>query len=251
MKSLSKLGFLVALATVLGVSADNGWAQNWESGKNSNDDYDLDDLPRGEFFLHGSLANPIGAFKDFVNLGGGGGAGLLLYMDEGRNAALRLEGSFVVYGSESFTTPLSTTVQRVNVTVRTTNYIASAGAGPQLVLGSGPVRPYVFGTVGISYFATESSASGTQLLSDDFAATTNLDDLKFSLRAGGGMMVRLSRGKHPVSLDLSASYQHNGTTEYLTKGDLREGPGGRPQFSPVVSETNLITYRVGISIGAR
>lgn len=250
MKKLSRIALLAGLAVVAAAFAGGAVAQEWNNGGDAGD-YDLNEPPRGELFFHGSLANPVGAFKDFVNLGGGGGAGVVLYMDEGRSAALRLEGSFVVYGSESFTAPLSKTVQRVGVRVRTTNYIASAGAGPQLVLGSGPVRPYMFGTVGIAYFATESSASGTQAGSDDFAQSTNLDDLKFSLRAGGGMMVRLTRGKHPVSLDISASYQHNGTTEYLTKGDLRNGPGGRLQFSPVVSETNLITYRVGISLGAR
>ncbi len=245
MKRLLNHGLLAALATI---SLAFGAAAQ-EAGQRENWDDDPGRTVQGEFFLHGSLATPVGAFKDYVDLGGGGGAGFLLYLDEGHNAALRLEGSFVVYGTESFTTPLSTTVQRVNVQVRTTNYIASAGAGPQLMLGSGPVRPYAFGTVGISYFATESSVSGTQFASDDFAATTNLDDLKFSMRAGGGLMLQLSRGNHPVSLDFSASYQHNGTTEYLTKGDVRDGPGGRPIFSPVVSDTNLMTYRVGLSIG--
>ncbi len=231
------------------------WAAPGAVGQDENDEpdseYDFEIGPtRGELFFHGSVAVPLGTFKDYVDLGGGGGAGLLYYLDENRSAALRLEGSFVVYGTESFTSPLSQTVKVVDVTVRTTNYIASAGVGPQFALGNGPIRPYVFGTVGISYFATSSSVSGANFLADDFASSTNLDDLKFALRAGGGLTVRLSRGKHPVSLDFSASYQHNGETEYLTKGDLRQ-TAGRLQISPVVSETNLMTYRVGVSLGAR
>ena len=238
---------LTALAIALAMPA--AAAQNENDEQNA--EYDLDFRPaRGELFFHGSVAVPVGAFKNHVDLGGGGGAGLLVYLDENRNAALRLEGDFVVYGTESFTTPLSQTVRVVDVTVRTTNYIASAGVGPQFVLGSGPVRPYVFGTVGISYFATSSSVSGANFLSEEFASSTNLDDLKFALRGGGGMMVRLSQGKHAVSLDFSASYQHNGETEYLTKGDLRQPAAGqRVQVVPLVSDTNLMTYRMGISVG--
>lgn len=242
MKSMRNAALAIALAIPAAAAAQN---ENDER----NADYDFDVRPsRGELFFHGSVAVPLGAFKNHVDLGGGGGAGLLFYLDENRSAALRLEGSFVVYGTESFTTPLSRTVQVVDVTVRTTNYIASAGVGPQFVLGSGPIRPYIFGTAGISYFATSSSVSGANILSENFAESTNLDDLKFALRAGGGMMLRLSNA---VSLDFSASYQHNGETEYLTKGDLRQTATGQPlRVVPLVSDTNLMSYRVGLSIRA-
>ncbi|NNF29117.1 MAG: hypothetical protein HKN73_17970, partial [Gemmatimonadetes bacterium] len=53
------------------------------------------------------------------------------------------------------------------------------------------------------------------------------------------------------ALDLSATYQRNGLTEYLTEGDLFELPGGGWGVDPVLSETNLMSYRVGVSIGLR
>ena len=216
------------------------------------DYYDDEDWgpTKGEFFLFGTAAVPVGEFQSFVDLGGGVGVGGLAYLNRDHSLAFRLEGTFVVYGSETFSTPLSPTVPFVDVDVRTTNYIASLGVGPQVFLGTGALRPYVFGTAGFSYFATQSSASGTHDI-EPFASTTNFDDFTLALSGGGGFAVDLSQGEHPVSLDLSATYQRNGLTEYLTKGDLIELPGGGWTVDPIRSETNLVTYRVGVSIGIR
>ena len=185
-----------------------------------------------------------------MDLGGGFGGGLLLYLTPERNVAFKLDGTMVIYGSESFRTPLSPTVPFVDVDVRTTNYIASVGIGPQIYLGTDDLRPYIFGTVGFSYFATQSSVSGTHEV-ESFASTTNFDDMTLALTGGGGLAVQLSHGEHPVSLDMSASYQRNGLTEYLTEGDLYELPGGGWAVDPVLSETNLMTYRLGVTIGIR
>ena len=205
---------------------------------------------RGEVFLYGYVAVPVGEFHDYVDLGGGGGIGGLLYLNDQRSAALRVEGNFVVYGTESIRTPLSPTVPFVDVDVRTTNSILSMGVGPQIYLGNGSLRPYFFGTVGFSYFFTETGVSGTNQ-DEAFASTTNFDDFTLSLAGGGGLSVGLREGENPVSLDLSASYQHNGLTEYLTRGDLRRLPRGGWTASPILSDANLITYRVGVSIALR
>lgn len=221
---------------------------------NGYDEGDYDDVewgpPRAEVFFYGTAAVPVGEFQTFVDLGGGAGMGVLAYLTPERNVALKLDGTFVVYGSDSFRTPLSPTIPFVDVDVRTTNYIASLGVGPQVYLGSGNLRPYVFGTAGFSYFATQTSVSGTHDV-EEFASTTNFDDLTLALSGGAGLSVQLSHGKNPVALDFSATYQRNGLTEYLTEGDLFELPGGGWGVDPVLSETNLMSYRVGVSIGMR
>ena len=74
----------------------------------------------------------------------------------------------------------------VDVDVRTTNSILSAGLGPQVYLGSGSLRPYVFGTVGFSYFVTSTGVSGTNF-DEEFASTTNFDDFNLALTGGGGL----------------------------------------------------------------
>lgn len=207
---------------------------------------------RGEFHLHAGLAVPVGEFQNHVNLGGGGGMGGLLFLDRRGLAALRLDGSFVVYGHDSYRTPLSPTVPFVDVDVRTTNSILSLGLGPQVYLGSGPLRPYFFGTAGFAYFVTETSVSGHEY-DEPFASSTNFDDFSLALSAGGGLSVSLREGEHPISLDLSAHYQHNGLTEYLTGGtdNLDRLPRGRWRANPIQSDANLVTYRVGVVIGVR
>lgn len=207
---------------------------------------------RGEFHFHGALAVPVGEFGNHVNLGGGTGLGGLLFLDERGLAAIRVEGSFVVYGHESYRTPLSSTVPFVDVDVSTTNSILAMGVGPQVYLGSGPLRPYFFGTAGFSYFITETSVSGDGY-DEPFASTTNFDDFNLALAAGAGLSVSLREGEKPISLDLAAHYQHNGLTEYLTDGaqNLHALPRGGWRANPVVSDANLLTYRVGVSLGTR
>ncbi|MXX34508.1 MAG: hypothetical protein F4107_11250 [Gemmatimonadetes bacterium] len=202
----------------------------------------------GEGFLWGQLAAPLGEFHDNVGLGGGGGLGGLLYLGDQRYAALRAEGSFIIYGAETIRRPLSPTVPFVDVDVETTNSILAAGVGPQIFLSSGPVRPYIYGTVGLSYFVTQTSVKGDH---DDepIASTTNFDDLNLSLSGGGGLAVLVHQGDVSVHLDLSAVYNHNGLAEYLTEGGLRELRGGGWTADPIASNANLVTYRVGITIG--
>ena len=198
-----------------------------------------------EGFFWAQLAAPLGEFNDNVGLGGGVGLGGLLYLGDNRYAALRAEGSLVVYGSDTVRRPLSPTIPFVDVDVETTNSILTAGVGPQIFLATGPIRPYIYGTVGLSYFVTQTSVKGDHE-DEPIASTTNFDDLNLLLSGGGGLSVRLHKR---VNLDLSAVYNHNGLAEYVTEGGLRELRGGGWTADPIASNANLITYRVGISIG--
>ncbi len=203
---------------------------------------------RSLFGISGVLARPVGEFQDFVDWGGGIDLYGVINLSRRIPVGIRIDGSLLSYGHESFRQPLSNTIQRVTVDVDTDNLIASLGVGPQLTLGQGALRPYVYGTVGFSYFATVSSVSGTAN-SDAFASSTNYDDVTAALTAGGGLLLRISRGKHPVSLDLSAQKTYHGETTYLREGSLLESPDGSISFIPIRSETNLVTFRVGIAIG--
>ena len=198
--------------------------------------------------IYGTVARPIGEFQQFVELGGGFGAYGLFNLDRSGHVGLRLDGTFVIYGHERYTAPLSLTVPRVVVDVNTNNFIATLAAGPQLTLGRGALRPYVFGTVGLAYFATVSSVGGTARYGD-FGSSTNFDDVALALSAGGGLLIRLSRGRHPVSLDLVAQTTHHGEVEYLTRGDIVDNPDGSITIFPIRSQTNLVTFRVGVLIG--
>lgn len=201
------------------------------------------------FGIAGVLLAPVGEFNDFVDLGGGLNLYGVIGLDRSGIAGLRIDGTLLGYGYERVTVPLSHTVQRVFVDVTTTNFLASFGVGPQLTLGRGPVRPYVYGTVGFSYFATVSSVGGTREFHDDFGSSTNFDDVTFAAAFGGGLLLSLSEGRHPVSLDLSARSLYNGETKYLRSGSIIDRPDGSIAFTPIVSDANLVEFRAGFSIG--
>lgn len=208
--------------------------------------------PRAMAGLNLAIAQPIGDFADYV-ANGVGVAGHGLFRLGGAGAfALRLDGGFVNYGRERTTVPLSTTIGRVRVDVTTQNNIFWLGAGPQLMAPSGPVRPYLNGTAGFAYFATISGVEDRETnerLIDD----TNYDDLTFSYGGGAGVLIPVVRGGRTlVAIDLGARYHDNGrNVRYLREGGIRDLPGGRIALDVIESRANLVTYHVGVSIGAR
>lgn len=205
--------------------------------------------PVGEVFGYLDLAVPVGTFQDHVDLGGGAGFGGVL-LGGGGLVGVRAEGHFIIYGAESRRVPLSPTVPFVDVDVQTTNSIFSAGMGPQIYLGRGTIRPYLYGTAGFAYFVTSTSVNGSHG-DEPIASTTNFDDFRWAFTGGGGLSVRIRGGENPLSLDMSASYQRNGLTEYLADGtaNLRRLGRGEWVADPIVSDANLMTYRVGVSVG--
>jgi len=204
--------------------------------------------PSFAFGIDGVLARPVGEFQDFVDWGGGVGMYGVLNFDRGRHFGLRFDGSTVFYGHERYTVPFSSTVRRVLVDVSTDNFIVGFGVGPQFTLGRGPIRPYVFGTAGFSYFATVSRVSGTADW-DHGMSSTNFDHLTGALTGGGGLLFQLSRGRRPVSIDVSVQSTYNGQAEYLTRGDVVENPDGSVTLFPIRSDANMLIFRTGIAIG--
>ncbi len=212
------------------------------------DEWDDEEGPKRHLFgISGTLARPVGEFKNFVSWGGGGSLYGVFNFKNGP-LGIRFDGSLLSYGHEKSRVPLSLTIQRIWVDVSTDTIIFSSGVGPQLTIGHGPVRPYIYGTVGFSYFATVSSVEGSSS-GETFASTTNYDDVTVGLSAGGGFMIQVSRGKHPVSLDMSVQSFYNGRMSYLRSGSLLEAADGSISFIPIRSEANLVTFRLGFAVG--
>ncbi len=185
---------------------------------------------------------PQGEFANYVDFSWGFGGFFVFDLDRRARWGLRLDGSYLIYGSETVQRPLSETIQRVLVDVTTRNQIVTLLFGPQFTLGSGLVRPYVHAGLGFSYFYTKSGVSGSSEF-EEFASTTNFDDFTFALASGGGLWVRLSRR---VSLAFSTQYVHNGQVRYLREGSIREAPDGSIWFRPIESETNLMVFQLAV-----
>jgi hypothetical protein len=202
-------------------------------------------VPKAAGGIHLQLALPQGAFADFVGTGYGLGGNVSFYFGRSGLFGLRLYGSWIQYGSETTRVPLSPTVPGILVDLTTSNNIYSFGFGPELLLGQGEWRPYLFAAIGASDFATESSVEGSDNFGS-FARTTNFNDWVFGWYAGGGLQFRVKRGYKPIWLDGGLRYQSHGETRYLRKGSLQPAPGGGVTFDPIRSETDLLVVHLGI-----
>ena len=197
------------------------------------------DLVGGASFLAGV---PQGDFDRAVGTGYGLAAHALL-TPAGKPFGLRIEGSFLIYGSETFVVPFAGTGGRVGLEVTTDNWIGSFGVGPELAARSGAIRPYAHALVGLSYLATTSDLrNGTEPF--PVASSTNFDDTTFRWSAGGGLNIPVSRS---IAIDVGAAWVSNDTVSYLTEGDIRDDGQGGAIFTPRHSRANLVQFSIGVT----
>ena len=205
--------------------------------------------PRGRVGLSFVAGDPVGELGSFFDRGFGAQLEGSWAVTEDRHLRLRGDAGFVVYGHERiqycYTVPVGC---RVEAELTTTNNIFYFGLGPEVAFTAGAFEPYVYGTTGLSYFATVSSLDGADG-GPDWAETTNYDDVVMAWRAGGGMRLRVRGGGHPVSLDFGVERHQNGIASFLTEGDIVDNPDGSVTLFPHRSEANLLTFRLGVSLG--
>lgn len=198
-----------------------------------------------------TYAQPLGAFRNYVQYGFGAAGSLVIRLDHPGVFGLRVDGGYVNYGTETKRARLTSTIgDRIRVNVNTTNNIAAFGVGPQLMVPRGRVRPYINGSVGFSYFFTESSVEGSNN-SQQFASTTNFDDTTLHYGGGGGIVIPFSTKTTPVALDIGARYLNNGRTRYLREGGITDQPDGSIIVDPIESRVELVVWSVGVTIGRK
>ncbi len=231
----SKKSLLIGLGLALTLTSADARAQEVEG----------EALKRRAFVgLNVVGAFPTGSFKEYVGTGFGLGGYLVYALDQRGAFGLRLDVAWVQYGSETLRRPI---FQRILLDVTTRNHIYSFIAGPQLTFRSGSVSPYLNGGLGVSYFETRSSVSGTDEINDrDFASTRHFYDTTFAWAAGGGICVAIVQN---FNLELAARYLWNGKVSYLREGSIRDLPDGSVSFEPIESDTNLIMVQLGASFG--
>ncbi len=206
-----------------------------------------------------SAGVPQGDFEQTLNDNGFGISGNLMFNLGASPFAFGAEVDYLTYGSETRNVPFSTTIPDVRVDVETSNNILQAHLLLRAQNDQGFIRPYADGLLGFNYLFTETSVRDEDDFAeeDEIASSTNFDDFAFSYGFGGGLMFRLheyepNRDVEPnarpitILLDLRMRYLLGGQAEYLKRGDL-ERIDGEVVINPVKSETDLMTFNIGVS----
>jgi hypothetical protein len=189
-----------------------------------------------------------GDFRHAVDTGWGA-SGAVLFMPGSAPVALRLGASILIYGSETQQVPYLPSTGRVTLEETTDNWIGAAEVGPELLARHGAIRPYGHVLVGSSYFSTTTDLREENSV-DTIATSTNFEDWAFRVVAGAGVRIALGGTGH-VALDLGARYVWNSEVDYLTEGDIVDGPHGDIYFRPHRSRGDLIEVSVGLAWGGR
>lgn len=205
-------------------------------------------LPRGYVGVNLIAGDPVGEFDEFVGASIGADFFGRLPLDPNGFLSLRADLGFLVYGHESKRVCFEGVGCRVQARLQTTNNIFFGGLGPELAVPLPRARPYVNALLGFSYFNTSSSLEDLWGGESSFT-TENYGDGTLSWGVGGGLDLNVKRGRTPVDLTFGVRYLSNGRMEYLTEGDIVDNPDGSITLYPVLSEANLMTYHLGVSIG--
>ncbi|MEO5816890.1 MAG: hypothetical protein ABIT20_16590 [Gemmatimonadaceae bacterium] len=193
-------------------------------------------------------SRPQGVFAQNVGIGYGIDGAYLFRLDAAGIWSLRANIGVISYGDESRRTAISGAVGgRVNVDVKTSNYLIPVSVGPQLAFPTGPVRPYVNAALGGLGFITESHVQGTHDLTS-IGSTTNHSSFVGSWVLGGGVYVPLSVRAREVQLDLGVQYFNGGNTRYLAKGSIVDLPGAQIAVTPLESVTHTAVMRIGVRV---
>lgn len=229
------VGTMVVISSLFGFSADTAEAQRSRG-------------PGGFVGVSFVAADAVGDLGTVVNEGFGlelsGGAAVA---GEG-HLRLRADLGFVIYGLEQI--QYCSFGCRVASELTTTNSILWGGVGPEIVLARGPVQPYVHASAGLSYFVTSSSLDDRDGYGP-YLETTNYSDAVFGWKFGGGIRFRIGNGRKPVFVDLGVEHHDNGVASYLTEGDIVDEADGSVTLYPNRSDADLLSFRLGISVGVR
>jgi opacity protein-like surface antigen len=193
-------------------------------------------------------SRPLGALGENIGFGYGVDGSYQLRLDGSGFVHLRADLGFLDYGEESFSGPLSYTIEGpIQVEIRTANQIVPMSIGPQLAWPRGKFRPYVNAGVGAQYFSTVTSTEGSDL---DFANTTNQSDWTAAWVLGGGLYLPFYEERATkVAIDVGAQYYRGGRARYLRPDRIQDLPNPQIAISPFESETHLLLVRLGVRVG--
>ena len=199
----------------------------------------------------GAYGQPLREFGDNVRQGFGLDGFGTLGLDSQGIFSLKAEVGYLRLNKKTEPFLASTGFGVIELESETTSGILMLGAGPQLAVPSGPLRPYIGGTVGFARFATNTavvipSYESTTGQRETLDQRTVSSDFILSLTASGGVRFALPFFGRGVLGDLGARWHRNGEAEYVSSEGVIYDGSGRPTITPTRSEADFLVYRLGV-----
>lgn len=200
-----------------------------------------------------TLGFPMDEFKENVKRTGIGGSIQFLFWNPTPRMpySFGINAGYINYGSESRREPFSLTIPDVTVDVDRTNNIVNFHLMGQIILPTGPLRPYLEFLVGGSYIFTETRITSSG--SEEVASSTNFDDWAWSYGGGGGFLIRLMPNTNlgekvgSIFLDLKVRYLYGTEAQYLKEGSVIVNRGS-VFYDVSKSKTDLLTVHLGVVV---
>jgi hypothetical protein len=192
-------------------------------------------------------------FKDNVNNNGYGVTGHFGYNIANSPLVLGGEFGYVVYGTESYSEPLSSSLP-VYVDVTTRNNILSGHLFARVQPRSGKVRPYAEALFGFKHLYTQTTVTD-DYYDDTIASEKDFGDSTSSYGAGGGVMFLLHESRKSrrsttpnfeILLDAKVRYMRGGFAEYLRKGSIYRSDTTY-EYDVYSSRTDNVSVHVGLT----
>ena len=203
--------------------------------------------------LSGLYGQPLGPFADNVRHGFGLDGMGTIGLDTRGIFSLKAELGWIRLDSKSEPFIVNTGFEFLELESETTSGVLMLGAGPQLAVPFGPIRPYVGGSVGFARFATNTAIkisadqtnTGQEETIDDQTVSS---DFILSLTASGGIRFELPFMGRGILGDLGVRWHRNGEAEYVSSEGVVYNGAGVPTITATRSEADFLVYRLGIVI---
>jgi len=199
-----------------------------------------------------AIAAPQGDHADFIDRNAYGVSIEGLYKPTSFPFSIGAEVTFMNYGSEERTEPLSSTIPDLRVRVENDNNFVSGNFLMRIRPYEGAVSPYFDALVGFKYIFTSTEIVSNQ---EVIATDTNFDDITGEYGIGAGVNIRLFTFEKPVGgtlpatlfLDFKARYIKGGEAEYLKEGSIIRS-GTEVEYETYQSETDMLMYVIGLNL---
>ena len=168
----------------------------------------------------------------------------LTYLSPEKPLAIHSSFGFIYNFSRTQGVPQANLGPNSKLDLETKNGTLYFGVGPELGKVSGPVNPFVFGTVGFNTYWTASTLSGTAG-GTPYAAKFGDSRIAFAWAAGAGIRKHVTKGE---TVELSAEYRSGGGHMFVLPDEITNN-GAAVNANRKARTTDQLLVKIGTVIG--